>query len=82
MLTDYKEKRNINLDLLRIISMLLIILLHTIDHSGILEIMDTLPVGIRFIERFQYAVSQICVNSFVMISGYFLVKSCCVCFAD
>ena len=32
-----RKPRSANMDLLRIVSMLLIILLHSIDHSGVLE---------------------------------------------
>jgi hypothetical protein len=36
-MTLTKKTREANLDVLRIVSMLLIILLHSIDHSGVLE---------------------------------------------
>lgn len=35
------KARDAHLDLLRIVSMLLIILLHSIDHSGVLEQADS-----------------------------------------
>lgn len=68
------KERNIGLELLRIISMLMIILLHSIDHSGLLE---NLVSGstLYWYEQFIYAVVQVCVNCFVLISGYFLVTS-------
>ena len=62
--------RNVNLDLLRVLSMLLIILLHSIDHSGVLEAGSDL-----FFIRFEYMLVQVCVNCYVMLSGYFLVTS-------
>lgn len=68
-------KRDANLDLLRVISMLLIILLHSIDHSGVLEALDTSSIGLQFIEYYFYSICQVCVNCFVMLSGYYLVKS-------
>lgn len=68
------KKRNIGLDLLRICSMLMIILLHSIDHSGLYE--KLIPgEGIYYYEIFLFILVQVCVNCFVLISGYFLVKS-------
>lgn len=69
-----KKERNIGLEELRIISMLMIILLHSIDHSGLLE--SLVPGSILYwYEWFVYALVQVCVNCFVLISGYFLIKS-------
>ena len=61
-----------SLEWLRICSMLMIILLHSIDHSGVLE---NLKAGsaLYYAEWFLYAAVQVCVNCFVLISGYFLV---------
>lgn len=70
-----KRKRAANLDLLRIVSMLLIILLHSIDHSGVLEQAEFSPGPIRFYVWFTYAMTQVCVNLYVMLSGYFLVNA-------
>ena len=69
-LSNSYANRNVNLDLLRILSMLLIILLHSIDHTGILEAGSDL-----FYIRFEYMLVQVCVNCYVLISGYFLVTS-------
>ncbi len=73
METKAKE-RNIGFEVMRIVSMLLIILLHSIDHSGAYE---NLAAGsaLYYIEHFFYAAVQVCVNCFVLISGYFLVTS-------
>ena len=68
------EKRNIPLEWLRILSMLMIILLHSIDHSGVLENL-TPGTALYYWEEFLYAMVQVCVNCFVLISGYFLVTS-------
>ena len=68
------NKRNIGLEWLRIVSMLMIILLHSIDHSGLYE--SLLPgTALYYVEEFMYAAVQVCVNCFVLISGYFLVTS-------
>lgn len=70
-----KKTRNANMDLLRIFSMFLIILLHSIDHSGVLERAELSSTAINLWVRFTYMLTQVCVNLYVLISGYFLVKS-------
>lgn len=67
--------RSANMDLMRIASMLLIILLHSIDHSGVLEASETAMFPMHLWVRFTYMLAQVCVNCYVLISGYFLVKS-------
>lgn len=69
------RKRDANLDLLRIVSMLLIIFLHSINHSGVLEQAELSSNGMYFYVRFSYALCQVCVNCYVMLSGYYLVNS-------
>lgn len=69
------KERNANLDLLRIISMFLIVLLHSIDHSGVLESIQIETGFIYLYEKILHNFTQICVNCFVLLSGYFLVKS-------
>lgn len=69
-----KPARAVNLDLLRIIAMLLIIFLHSIDHSGVLE--NVAPGSFTYYYVYYgYSLSQVCVNVYVLISGYFLVSS-------
>ena len=70
-----KKQRNANLDLLRIVSMLLIVFLHSIDHSGVLENAAGCGGAMYFYVRFTYALCQVCVNIYVMLSGYFMVTS-------
>ena len=70
-----KKQRNANLDLLRIVSMLLIIFLHSIDHSGVLENAANCTPLMYFYVRFTYAMCMVCVNIYVMLSGYFMVNS-------
>lgn len=74
-MTAIKKSREANLDLLRIVSMLLIIFLHSIDHSGVLENAENCGAGMYFYVRFTYALCQVCVNIYVMLSGYFMVNS-------
>lgn len=54
--------------------MLMIILLHSIDHSGLLKNL-TVDSALYYYEWFLYALVQVCVNCFVLISGYFLVNA-------
>lgn len=70
-----RKPRSANMDLLRIVSMLLIILLHSIDHSGVLEQAELSSSAMHLWVRFTYMLTQVCVNCYVLISGYFLVKS-------
>lgn len=70
-----QKKRDTNLDLLRIVSMLLIIFLHSIDHSGVLEQAEGSSSAMYFYVRLTYALCQVCVNCYVMLSGYYLVHS-------
>lgn len=67
--------RNMNMDLLRIVSMVLIVLLHSIDHSGVLEKAIDCESVIDIYVMYVYAFTRICVNCYVLLSGYFLVKS-------
>ena len=68
------KQRNANMDLLRIVSMLLIIFLHSIDHSGVLE--AAIPgTGMYYYVYFGYYLAQVCVNCFVLLSGYFMIES-------
>lgn len=55
--------------------MLLIIFLHSIDHSGVLEQAELSSNGMYFYVQFTYALCQVCVNCYVMLSGYYLVHS-------
>lgn len=73
--SDGKENgRNYSLDLLRIISMLMIILMHSIDHSGVLEAAGTAAFPMRLYVYTAYALTRVSVNCFIMISGYFMVR--------
>lgn len=62
------KKRQTNFELMRIISMILIIIWHIIIHSGIREgTSGTINLLVQFI----YIFISIHVNSFVLVSGYF-----------
>lgn len=70
-----KVARNMDMDLLRIVSMLFIVLLHSIDHSGVLEKAINCESAIDIYVMYVYAFTRVCVNCYVLLSGYFLVKS-------
>lgn len=74
-MTVQKTQRNVSLDLLRILSMLLIIFLHSIDHSGVLEQAENCGTGMYLYVRYMYALCQVCVNLYIMLSGYFMISS-------
>lgn len=66
------EKRQSNFELLRIISMLMIIFWHILIHGGIIANQpETLKVIISFIQPLLF----VHVNSFILVTGYFQCKS-------
>ena len=69
-----QKPRNSSLDVLRILSMLLIILLHSIIHSD-LETAIVPGTGIFYIEKYIQSMSQVCVNLYILISGYFMINT-------
>lgn len=68
------KKRDANFELLRIISMFMIVTLHYTQNSGVLENNGTYTLqNIFFI--FMNTVCSVGVNCFVLISGYYLINS-------
>lgn len=67
-----KQERDYGLDLLRIISMLMVVCLHTFNHGSLVE--GTLVPGTAnfYLGNAMFALCLPAVNCFVMISGYFL----------
>ena len=68
------KKRNIGLDSLRIISMIMIVFLHYLGKGGLLDIKNT-SNAYHVIYYVIEALCIIAVNCYVLISGYFLIKS-------
>lgn len=69
-----KPQRNYGIDLLRIVSMLMIITLHLMGHGGILK--NTVPLSYRYeVAWFLETASYCAVNCYAIISGYVAVKS-------
>lgn len=67
-----EEKRKGNIELLRVISMLIIIIFHFSDWGGLLYIDNNIN---RLFGQFINIGGNLGVNLFVLISGYFLVNS-------
>ncbi len=74
MTEEKQAKRNIGLDALRIVSMIMILFLHVLGKSELLG-----PKNNSTIYYFLYylieSLSIVAVNCYVLVSGYFLVKS-------
>lgn len=68
------KKRESNIELLRIISMLMIIASHYAHHGGFKLDNADLSVNVLFLQGLEFC-GKIGVNLFVLISGYFLVNS-------
>ncbi len=71
---NYNEKRNIGLDILRILSMFMILILHLLGKSGML-LKENNNQAYYLIYNLMEALSIVAVNCYVLISGYFLIKS-------
>ena len=69
-----KGIRNINIELLRIISMLMIIIMHLLGHGGILDNVKLYTTNYILVWTIN-ALAFVSVNCYVLISGYFLVDS-------
>ena len=68
---EKKMKRHTGLDILRIISMIMVVSLHISGYSGVLNIQY--PKTQYFISWYLEALSFVGVNCFILISGFFLV---------
>ena len=71
-----KKERKSNIELYRIVIMILIIAHHYVVNSGLLEIMYKEPTSMKSIFLFVFgAWGKIGINCFVLITGYFMCKS-------
>lgn len=65
-------ERNANIELLRILSMTMVLVLHCLSWSGALEYLE----GINYwVYWWLEALCIVAVDVFVLISGYFMIKS-------
>lgn len=69
-----QAKRDTNIELLRIISMFLIVILHSFRDSGVITKLDSGTVNYYW-SYFIYGITQIAVNCFVLISGYYMINT-------
>ncbi len=67
------KNRETNLDALRILAMLLIVLMHS-NYSGVLEKAQNTINAYTLYVMFSHALSEVCINCFVLITGYFQIK--------
>lgn len=74
MNTSIKQSRNASLDLLRILSMAMVIMRHVFIHGGLKENLEPFSFNF-FIGNTICALCSVCVNCFVLISGYFLCQA-------
>ena len=68
------NNRNIGLDALRIISMIMVLTLHYLGKGGLLDRNNTSEIY-NIIYLLLETLSIVAVNCFILISGYFLCKS-------
>ncbi len=69
------KKRNANMDLLRIISMMMVTTLHALDKSGLLQSFTGDVSANGVVAWIMESLSIGAVNIFMLISGYFLIDS-------
>ena len=68
-------QRNSNLELYRIIVMLLIVAHHYVVNSGVLEIASEYPTSLRSLYYYLFgAWGKVGINCFVLITGYFMCE--------
>lgn len=69
------KRRESNLELLRIISMMLVMLVHYIQISVVHTKADLISNPIRAISELElHSIAEICVHCFILISGYFGIR--------
>ena len=69
---ERKIKRNPNIELLRIISMMMVLVLHCLSWGGALDYRSGIQL---YVYWWLEALAIVAVDVFILISGYFLVKS-------
>ena len=71
---EKKHSKEMNFELLRVIAMFFIVLYHEVAHSGIAEVQNQGIIN-ECIETLFLTLGPVFLNLFVMITGYFMVKS-------
>lgn len=73
---NIKQERSSNLELYRIIVMLLIVAHHSIVNSGVMELMAADPLSLKSSFAYLFGMwGKTGINCFVLISGYFMCES-------
>lgn len=68
------NKRNLGIEILRILSMLMVIILHILNHGGILDSLTPNTLNYR-VTYLLYSLAFCAVNTYALISGYVGVNS-------
>ncbi len=71
-----KNRRMTNIELLRILAMIMVVVMHFLYYSGSLMEVGSSLSSVRIIGTLMEAFCLVAVNTYVFISGYFGVKSC------
>ena len=69
---EKKEGRLSNFELLRIISIAMILIHHYSLHNGLISNINTTPI-VKFFSMFGFASGKLGVNIFILITGYFMI---------
>lgn len=69
-----KKTRLANLELLRLISMLMVVTMHVINHGGMIDLAQKGTLA-YYVAWTLFGVSFVCINLYILISGYFLAES-------
>lgn len=76
MSQEKKKNRDSNIELYRIIVMLLIVCYHYVIHSGIIEELSANPLSAKSLFFYVFGMwGKIGINCFVLITGYYMCKS-------
>lgn len=69
-----RKGRMANLELLRMIAMMMVVTIHTCNHGGLVDLAQKGTLS-YYIVWTLYGLSFVAINVYILISGYFLVKS-------
>ena len=69
-----EKKRQVNLEILRMISMFMIIVIHIVNHGWMIDLVQK-GTASYYIVWFLFGIGFTSINIYILISGYFLVMS-------
>ena len=69
-----KKTRQANLELLRLISMIMVVTMHVINHGGMIDLAQKGTLA-YYVAWTLFGVSFVSINLYILISGYFLAES-------